>query len=103
MEKIPQKTLASTQNVEYIKGVGGNDNPAERRKWVSKFTIKVARVIAGLTQEELAEKMGVSRSSVTNWERGLQSMTGRNLQVFCEVTGMKAEDIILPFESTKEG
>ena len=70
---------------------------------MSRFTIKVARVIAGLTQEELADKMHVSRSAVTRWERGLSSMSGKNLQTFCEVTGFKAEDIILPSESTKEG
>ena len=28
-------------------------------------------------------------------------ISGKNLQRFCEVTGFKAEDIILPFKSTK--
>ena len=34
------------------------------------FNMKVKRVIAGLTQEELAQKAGISRAHVTRIERG---------------------------------
>lgn len=34
------------------------------------FNMKVKRVIAGLTQEELAVKAGISRAHVTRIERG---------------------------------
>lgn len=34
------------------------------------FNMKVRRVIKGMTQEQLAEKAGVSRSHVTRIERG---------------------------------
>ena len=34
------------------------------------FNMKVKRVIKGLTQEQLAEKAGISRSHVTRIERG---------------------------------
>ena len=34
------------------------------------FNMKVKRVIKGLTQEQLAEKVGISRSHVTRIERG---------------------------------
>ena len=34
------------------------------------FNMKVKRVIAGLTQEELAQKAGISRTHVTRIERG---------------------------------
>lgn len=34
------------------------------------FNMKVKRVIKGLTQEQLAEKTGISRSHVTRIERG---------------------------------
>ena len=34
------------------------------------FNMKVQRVIKGLTQEQLAEKTGVSRSHITRVERG---------------------------------
>lgn len=32
--------------------------------------IKKSRELAGLTQEEVAEKVGVSRTAVTRWEQG---------------------------------
>lgn len=35
-----------------------------------KITMKAARVNAGLSQKEAAEKIGVSKDTVGNWERG---------------------------------
>lgn len=70
---------------------------------LERITIKAARVIAGLTQAELAEKMGISRDTVTKWECGKMGMNGKNLQRFCEVTGFRADEIILPVNSTKAG
>lgn len=68
---------------------------------LERITIKVARTIAGLSQQKLAEKMGVSRDTVAKWEADKMGISGKNLQRLCEVTGFKAEDIILPCESTK--
>ena len=33
--------------------------------------LKMYRTHAGLTQEQLAEKLGVSRQAVAKWERGV--------------------------------
>ena len=38
-----------------------------------KITLEAARVNTGLTQEQLAEKMGVSRQTVAKWESGESS------------------------------
>lgn len=35
-----------------------------------KVTLKAARINAGLTQNEAALKLNVSKDSVSNWERG---------------------------------
>lgn len=68
---------------------------------LERITIKVARTIAGLSQQKLAKKMGVSRDTVAKWEADKMGISGKNLQRLCEVTGFKAEDIILPCKSTK--
>lgn len=34
--------------------------------------VKIARKKAGLTQQEFAERLDVSRSTVANWERGVR-------------------------------
>lgn len=35
-----------------------------------KVTLKAARVNAGLTQNEAAKRIGVSKETLANWERG---------------------------------
>lgn len=37
---------------------------------MAKMTLKAARVNAGLTQKEVAEKLGVSNNTVCAWENG---------------------------------
>lgn len=66
-----------------------------------RITLKAARVNADLTQEELAEKMGVSRASINDWENGKTEIRTANLRLFCFITGFSEDDIILPTESTK--
>lgn len=68
---------------------------------MKQITLAAARVAAGLTQDDLARKMGVSRSSVTNWERGKTVMRPASFYAFCYITGFDARDIILPEKSTK--
>jgi len=38
-----------------------------------KITLAAARVNAGLTQTEAAEKIGVSQTTISNWETGKTS------------------------------
>ena len=66
-----------------------------------KVTLSGARVSAGYSQAELAEKLGVSRDSIAKWESGKVRMKTVNLFAFCMATGFEPADIILPNESTK--
>ena len=65
-----------------------------------KITLEAARVNTGLTQEQLAEKMGVSRQSVIDWENGKREMRTPYLDLFCQLTGFSEDDILLPKRST---
>lgn len=65
-----------------------------------RIPLKAARVAAGLTQEELANKMQVSRASIINWENGDSEIKLAYLCLYCEITGFSVDDIILPSEST---
>ena len=47
---------------------------------ISVENLKWARKEAGLTQAELAKKVGVSKFSVSAWERGLQVPEARSLE-----------------------
>lgn len=36
----------------------------------SRISLKAARVNAEMTQEEVAEELGVSKQTIVNWEKG---------------------------------
>ena len=67
---------------------------------MAKITIAAARVNTGLTQEQLADKMGVSRQTVIDWENGKREMRTAYFHLFCLVTGFSEDDILLPAKST---
>lgn len=64
-----------------------------------KITMKAARVSAGLTQEEIAAKMGVSRDWVVKIENGAVKAKPVYFLAWCQITGFSPEDIFLPEES----
>lgn len=67
---------------------------------MAKITLAAARVNAGLTQEQLANKMDVSRQTVLEWENGKREMKTAYLYMFCGITGFSEDDILLPIKST---
>lgn len=52
------------------------------------------RKSAGLSQEQLAEKAGVSRQTVFKWEAGLASPSMENLLALCRIFGVSADELI---------
>lgn len=67
---------------------------------MAKIPFKAARVAAGLTQEQLAKKMGVSRFTVIDWENGKREIRTPYLYLFCSITGFSEDSIILPTRTT---
>lgn len=65
---------------------------------MAKITLAAARVNAGFSQEKLAEKLSVSRSTIANWESGKTEISALNLSAFCKLTGFNMDDILLPKE-----
>ena len=63
--------------------------------------LKKARVAAGLTQEELATKAGVSRNYVSLLELDQKSPTVQMLLRICGAMGAKASKIIAKLEGAK--
>lgn len=56
--------------------------------------IAQARMAAGMTQQQLAECIGVSWQQISNWERGDRNPKLGALQRIAEATGCKLEDLI---------
>lgn len=53
-----------------------------------KLTLKQARVGAGLTQEQMAEKLGVTNITYFSYEKDPSKMQVKRLLKFAEVTGV---------------
>lgn len=52
---------------------------------MNDIDVKNLRVKLGLTQKELAEKLGVSSNTVQNWEYG-KKIPATKYQILCEMT-----------------
>jgi transcriptional regulator with XRE-family HTH domain len=60
---------------------------------VPKISLKAARVNAGLTQAESAERIGVSVSTIKNWEVGRSFPNQPMIEKICEVYGVSYDYI----------
>lgn len=53
-----------------------------------KITLKAARVNAGMTQTEAAKRIGVSISTLKNWESGNTFPKQPQIEAMCEIYGI---------------
>ena len=59
-----------------------------------RVTMKAARVNAGLTQAEFADKAGVGVKTVQNWESGSSAPRADKMPEICEILQCNIGDII---------
>ncbi len=50
-----------------------------------KITLAAARVNAGMTQEEVAKAMHVSKNTIVNWENGKVEMKPAQFKMYCSI------------------
>jgi len=60
-----------------------------------RLTIREWRARSFLTQQELAEKVGVSYMSVSNWENGVKAPRAKHMRALAQALGIKPEQIVL--------
>ena len=66
-------------------------------KEISKIVgenLKLARKGAGLTQKQVAEKLGVVESCYANWEQGRTEPNVENLRKLSEIFDISLDDLI---------
>lgn len=59
-----------------------------------KLTLKAARVNVGLTQEEVAKKVGKKRNTIQNYENGKSSPDIETGKKLAALYGMSVDDLI---------
>lgn len=65
-----------------------------------KITLAAARVNAGLTQAEVAEKMHVSNKTIINWEKGIVVPNFATVHLLSNLYKIPEDNIFLPTKST---
>ena len=73
----------------------------ENKQTKFQISLAAARVNAGLTQVEAAEKAHVSNKTINNWENGKVSPSFANVELLCRIKGISSDYIFLHTKSTK--
>lgn len=56
--------------------------------------LKLARMRAGYTQKEVAERLGISESLVAKWETGRSRPQGERLKALAELLAARPEELV---------
>ena len=65
-----------------------------------QISLAAARVNAELTQTDVAKKMGVSKQTIVNWEKGRISPKQAQLEMMCRIYTIALDNIFLPSKLT---
>ena len=63
---------------------------------MGEISIKAARVNAGMSQKQLAEKLGVTSATVSLWERGKVAMKPAYFYAVSQLTGISVDHLVCP-------
>ena len=61
-----------------------------------QISLAAARVNAGLTQEDVAQEMQISKQTVVNWEKGRVKPKLAQLEMMCRLYSIGLDNIFLP-------
>lgn len=65
-----------------------------------QISLAAARVNAGYTQEDVAKKMGVTKQTIVNWEKGKIVPGIPQIDMLSRLYGIPQDNIFLPCYST---
>lgn len=82
-------TWTQHKKAKPLRGAAKKAYEAERDAMGIGYLILKARAFAGLSQEQLAKKIGTSQPMVTRWESGSQVPSVRSLLRIAEATGFE--------------
>lgn len=59
-----------------------------------RITMKAARINANLTQEEMADRLGVTKKTIGSWENGKTKPKLDKVEPICSLLGVGYDDIM---------
>lgn len=66
---------------------------------ILQISLAAARVNAGMTQEDVAKALKVSKNTIVNWEKGETEPKISRIRELSELYNMPLDNIILPNKS----
>lgn len=78
---------------KYLRGGDNRPETVAVRKSLGE-AIKAHRSRCSMTQELVAERLGVSRQAVSKWESGASDPSTSNLLALCKLFGVSAEELL---------
>ena len=67
-----------------------------------KISLRAARVNAGYSQKDAADRLGVSSKTLGNWEKGITFPPADKIPAICELYGVSYDNLnFLPCDSLK--
>lgn len=66
-----------------------------------QISLAAARVNAELTQQQVAAKMGITKGTIINWEKGRVNPKIPELEMLSRIYDIPVDNIFLPCYSTK--
>lgn len=61
---------------------------------MARITLRAARINVNLTQNAAAEKIGVSKKTLGNWEKGATAPDVSKVEAICNAYGVDYDDLI---------
>lgn len=80
--------------LKYLRTSDVRQERAQLRRSLSEV-LREHRMRCGMTQEFVAESLGVSRQAVSKWERGASDPSTSNLIELARLYGVPAEELLL--------
>ena len=77
----------------YIRSHEVRQEKAETRRSLGEV-LKSHRIVLNMTQEFVAESLGVSRQAVSKWESGASDPSTSNLLALAKLFGVSAEELL---------
>lgn len=62
----------------------------------TQISMIAARVDAGLSQKEMAARMGCSNNTVLAWEKGRKAPRTNDFQKYCAICGRDPSEVRMP-------
>jgi len=84
--------------LKYLRSDNDRINPPDQAQSLCE-ALKACRVSRGMTQEYVAESLGVSRQAVSKWENGTSDPSTANLMALAKLYGLSVDELLRQTET----